>query len=433
MMKKSLFNLIIFIAIISLFGVVFTQVYWVRNALYLKEEQFKGSVLIGMKSVLNQLILLHNDSTLKQIQSPDPCIIEKTHVTDVIRPDRLDSLIRLEMGCMKINKDYEYAVYNKRTGKFSIGSYGQDADKLIYSEHQISINALFSPGDYYMTMYFPNQQAMILKQILGWMLLSAGFIVLVLLSFWYTVSTVFRQKKLSEMKTDFINNMTHEFKTPISTISLAAEMLMKPEVNQSADKVTKYASVVYDENNRLQKQVEQVLQIATIDKGEVKLKLRSVDIHRLLDKATEIFDLQINERNGRIETRYQAEPGEILGDRMHLMNVFSNLIDNAIKYSDKQPFIIITTDSDRQGVYVHVADQGIGIAPQNHPLIFKNLYRVHTGDRHDVKGFGLGLYYVKRLVEMHQGNISVKSEQGKGSTFTVFLPYSSEHNPVSDE
>jgi two-component system phosphate regulon sensor histidine kinase PhoR len=432
-MKKSLFKLIIFIALFSLLGVVFTQVYWVRNALYLKEEQFKGSVLIGMKSVLNQLILLHNDSTLKQIQSPDPCIIEKTHVTDIIRPDRLDSLIRVEMGCMKISKDYEYAIYNKRNGRFAMGRFEKYQDELKNSEHQISISALFSPGDYHMTMYFPNQQVMILRQVLGWMLLSAGFIVMVFLSFWYTVFTVFRQKKISEMKSDFINNMTHEFKTPISTISLAAEMLMKPEVNQSSDKVVRYASVVFDENNRLQKQVEQILQIATIEKGEVKLKLRSVDIHRMLDKATEIFDLQVSERNGRIETRYQAEPCDIMGDRMHLMNVFSNLIDNAIKYSDKQPEIIISTGSDRQGVYVHVSDQGIGIAPQNHQLIFKNLYRVHTGDLHDVKGFGLGLYYVKRMVEMHHGFIKVDSEPGKGSTFTVFLPYPQEHNPVNDE
>jgi two-component system phosphate regulon sensor histidine kinase PhoR len=432
-MKKSLFKLIIFIALFSLLGVVFTQVYWVRNALYLKEEQFKGSVLIGMKSVLNQLILLHNDSTLKQIQSPDPCIIEKTHVTDIIRPDRLDSLIRVEMGCMKISKDYEYAIYNKRNGRFAMGRFEKYQDELKNSEHQISISALFSPGDYHMTMYFPNQQVMILRQVLGWMLLSAGFIVMVFLSFWYTVFTVFRQKKISEMKSDFINNMTHEFKTPISTISLAAEMLMKPEVNQSSDKVVRYASVVFDENNRLQKQVEQILQIATIEKGEVRLKLKTFDLHRILDKTTEIFELQVQEKHGHIETQYLAEPGEIEGDKMHLMNVFSNLIDNAIKYSDKKPEIHIMTESDRKGIYVHVADKGIGIAPENHQLIFKNLYRVHTGDRHDVKGFGLGLYYVKRMVEMHHGFIKVESEPGKGSTFTVFLPYPQEHNPVNDE
>ncbi len=433
LMKKRLFNFFIFIALISLFGVVVTQIYWVKNALFLKEEQFKGSVLIGMKSVLNQLILKHNDSTLRQMTSSSPCVIEKTEVSDIISEYVLDSLIRVEMGCMKISKDYEYVIYNKRNSRMAMGRFKDYTEQLIQSEHQISISPLFSPGEYYLSMYFPNQQGMIIRQMIGWMVLSALFLIVVMFSFWYTITTVLRQKKLSEMKTDFINNMTHEFKTPISTISLASEMLMKPEVITSSEKILKYASVIYDENNRLQKQVEQVLQIAIIDKGEARLKLKDVDLHKLIDKISESFDLQVREKGGSIEIQYLADPSIVAGDRMHLMNVFSNLIDNAIKYSHHAPDINIMTDSDRKGVYIHVADKGIGIAPENQRLIFKNLYRVHTGDVHDVKGFGLGLYYVKKLVEMHNGNIRVDSETGKGSTFTVFLPFKNELNPMSDE
>ncbi|MBS4056212.1 MAG: HAMP domain-containing histidine kinase [Bacteroidales bacterium] len=432
-MKKRLFNYFIIMASVALLGVVITQVYWVSNAMTLKEEQFSGSVRIGMKSVLNQLVLRHNDSTLRQLSSPFPCFIEKTSVSDIIRPAVLDSLIKAEMGCMKISKDYVYAIYNRKTNRMAMGQYDTYREALINSDHQQSIGALISHGDYYLSLYFPNQHSMIIKQMIGWMLLSAALMLVVILSFWYTVNTVFRQKKISEMKTDFINNMTHEFKTPIATISLASEMLMKPEVNESADKIRKYASVIYDENNRLQNQVEQVLQIAILDKGETKLKPREIDVHRLLEKIAENFELQVRGRKGQIGLSLKASNAIITADKMHLMNVFSNLIDNAIKYSPEAPQINLSTTSDQHGIHVHISDKGIGIAPENQHLIFKNLFRVHTGDLHDVKGFGLGLYYVKRLIEMHQGNISVKSETGKGSVFSVFLPYKTNINQPDNE
>ncbi len=241
------------------------------------------------------------------------------------------------------------------------------------------------------------------------------------------------QKKLSEMKTDFINNMTHEFKTPIATISLAAEMLMKPEVSHETERTKKYASVIFKENQRLQDQVEQVLQIAILDKGETKLRIKETDIHRILEKVVESFDMRIRELGGVIRLDLLAEPFTIEGDRMHIYNVFSNLVENAVKYSPQKPQITITSRSDNQGITVSVADKGVGISVENQELIFKNLYRVHTGDVHDVKGFGLGLYYVKKLVEMHGGKIKLQSEPGKGSVFNVFLPYRYSENLKIDD
>lgn len=424
-MRPKLFTFIIIITFISLLGVVFTQVYWVRNAIELKEEHFKHSVRIAMKTVLNRLIESNNDSTLRRLSMNTPCYMEKTNVQDVVKPKVLDSLIKAELGCMQISKGYEYAIYNRRNDKFVMGNFDKYKHQLIESEHQQTIQALFKPGDYYFTMYFPRQQSMIFGQMAKWMLISALFLLIVIFSFWFTIVTIIRQKKLSEMKTDFINNMTHEFKTPIATISLASEMLMKPEVNQSTEKTMKYASVIYNENFRLQNQVEQVLQIAILDNGETKMRMKEVDIHKLIVKTVENFEIKAHEKSAILSMNFKAENQIIAGDRMHLSNVIANLIDNALKYSKENPKIELSSYSDKKGVTIVITDNGIGISPENQHLVFKNLYRVHTGDVHDVKGFGLGLYYVKQIVEMHRGAITLSSQLGIGSKFEIFLPYNS--------
>ena len=427
-MKPKLFTLLIIITFISLLGVVFTQVYWVRNAIELKESHFNHSVRIAMKTVLNRLIESNNDSTLRRLCMASPCYMDKSNILDVVKPKVLDSLIEAELGCMQISKGYEYAIYNRRNDKFVMGNFDKYKQQLLESEHQQTIQALFKPGDYYFTMYFPKQQSLLFGQMVKWMLLSAVFLLIVIFSFWFTIVTIIRQKKLSEMKTDFINNMTHELKTPIATISLASEMLMKPEVNQSALKTMKYASVIYNENFRLQNQVEQVLQIAILDKGEAKMQLKEVDIHKLISKTVENFEIKAIEKSAKITTNFKAENALIAGDRMHLTNVLANLIDNALKYSKDNPQIELSTHSDKKGVTIVISDNGIGISSDNQHLVFKNLYRVHTGDVHDVKGFGLGLYYVKQIVEMHHGSITLTSQLGHGSRFEVFLPYNSLSN-----
>lgn len=434
-MKSRFFNLIIIIAFMSLLGVVFTQVFWVQNAIFLKEDQFRQSVSIAMKSVFNQLLEKNNEAkiTKKSIDDEFTDVDSDQSIFNLIDNRLLDSLIRAEMGCMRINKDYVYGIYNEDDRTFVMGSYDGYTNQLINSTHQQNIKALVSEGNYQFSMFFPFQQGIIYNQIIVWMALSAIFLIIMIFSFWITIKTVLMQKKLSEMKTDFINNMTHEFKTPIATISLAAEMLMKPEVSHETERTKKYASVIFKENQRLQDQVEQVLQIAILDKGETKLRIKETDIHRILEKVVESFDMRIRELGGVIRLDLLAEPFTIEGDRMHIYNVFSNLVENAVKYSPQKPQITITSRSDNQGITVSVADKGVGISVENQELIFKNLYRVHTGDVHDVKGFGLGLYYVKKLVEMHGGKIKLQSEPGKGSVFNVFLPYRySENLKIND-
>lgn len=424
-MKPRLFTILIIITAISLLGVVFTQIFWVNNAIRMKEEHFSQSVRIAMKSVLNHLVESNTDSTLKRMCMPAPCYQNKAELLDVIDPQLFDSLVQAELGCMQIYKGYEYAIYNRRTEKFMLGNYHHYRKEILESEHQQSIRAVFSRGDFYFAFYFPHEQGYVLGHMLKWMILSALFTLVVIFSFWFTIVTMIRQKKLSEMKSDFINNMTHEFKTPIATIQLASEMLMKPEVNQSSEKTMKYASVVYNENYRLQNQVEQVLQMAILDKGGHELRMQETDLHRIILRTVENFEIKAHEKSADIQLHLMAENPVILGDRMHLSNVFANLLDNALKYSVSKPLIEISSRMASNGVTIVIKDNGIGIANENQPLVFKNLYRVHTGDLHDVKGFGLGLYYVKQMVEKHKGKVILRSQLGKGSEFEVFLPLNS--------
>lgn len=422
-MSLRRFNILIVIALLSMIGLVLMQVFWVQNAIRFKEEQFSKSVSIAMKTVLNRIIETNNNIALESISRRQPCGLEKTNINSIIPPRLLDSLLKSELGCMSISKGFEYAIYNRVNNKMAIGNVENMHASLLESEHQQSVEAVFRPGSYYLTLYFPQQTSVVLKQLLGWMFLSALFLVAVMMSLWLTIRTVLRQKKLSQIKTDFINNMTHELKTPLATIAIASEMLLKQDISLSPDKIKKYISIIYSENQRLQSQVEQVLQSAIIDNGELKLVIKEVDINDLVLQTIETFSIQIKALSGSIIADIKAENANIWADSLHITNVFGNLIDNAIKYSPVRPEITVSTKSDAKGITVLVSDKGIGISKHNQKHIFNNMYRVSTGNVHDVKGFGIGLFYAKKMIEKHGGHLSLYSEPGKGSTFVVFLPY----------
>jgi len=420
-MKPKLFTVILIGAFISLLGIVITQVYWVQNAISLKEEHYNNSVRIAMKSVLNSLLEIHNDSTLSNLNTKNSYYPKKTTVSDIISLKVLDSLIKTETSCMKVGDNYEYMIYSTRNHEVAMGNVKNYQAELLVSEHQQSIAALYKPGDYYLSIYFPAQSSVIFWRLAGWILLSVVFLVVVILSFWYTVFTIIRQKRYSQVRTDFINNMTHEFKTPIATISIASQILLKPEVISHQEKALRYAQVITQENKRLQNQVEQILQIALLDKGEVKLNFQPCNIHELLGDLISAFQLRLEEVEGKLSYSFEAQHFTINADSLHLYHTFSNILDNAIKYAKERPDIHIVTKNRHNSLKIIFRDEGIGIAPENHHLIFKNLYRVHTGNVHDVKGFGIGLYYVKHIIQKHGGSIKVKSDLNKGSTFVVNL------------
>ena len=258
--------------------------------------------------------------------------------------------------------------------------------------------------------------------MLPFFLVSGLFTLLIIGGFYYTINTILQQKKLSEIKNDFINNMTHELKTPISTISLACEALADPDMQKSDNSRNKFVGMIKEENKRLGVLVENVLKTAVLDQGKMKFKLEEIDIHHLIEKVLKSFELQLNTASGSIERKLHAQNNIVKGDKIHLTNVFYNLVDNAIKYTNSKPEITIRTVDDDEALKIEIIDNGIGISKENQKKIFDQLYRVPKGNLHDVKGFGLGLHYVKVIAEKHLGKIFVESTLGKGSTFTILLP-----------
>ena len=402
-----------------------TQLFWVKNALALREEQFNHRVSIALKSIVNQLSEYKRDTNQVMSMSgcKPGCSMIEGNIVSFINPVYLDSVVRDEFSNMNIQLDYEYGIFRISDNHFVMGKCENYKNKIIKSEHFTSLSCLWKPNSYILSVYFPQEENLLIRQMSGWLLLSGIFLLIVIFSFSYVILSLVRQKKLSEMKTDFVNNLTHEFKTPISTISLASEMLLKPDVNELPEKTTKYANIIYDENNRLKNQVEQVLQIAVLDKGSFKLKKKEMDIHEIIEIAVDNFEMQVKQRGGQIIIQLDASKSTFFADTVHITNIIHNLMDNATKYSPDKPEIKISTRNERNGILVSVEDKGIGISRENQKHIFKKFYRVHTGNIHDVKGFGLGLYYVNTIVEAHGGSIRLFSELKKGTRFEIYFPF----------
>lgn len=274
----------------------------------------------------------------------------------------------------------------------------------------------------YLIISFPGEKAYVLQSMWRFLLPTGVFILLIIFCFYVIIQTIFQQKRLSDMKTDFINNMTHELKTPISTISLATEVLKDASVSHRKENYDRFLNVIQEENNRLHDQVQKVLQIAKMDKGEFKTNKTQINLHRMIEKVSENINLQVEARGGSIELHLNAEDPIIEADEMHIKNVITNLLDNANKYSLEKPKIILNTWNKNGGIYLNVIDHGIGMNKATQKRIFEKFYRVPTGNIHDVKGFGLGLSYVKTVVNAHRGQINVDSDLGKGSKFEVYLP-----------
>lgn len=327
----------------------------------------------------------------------------------------IDSILRHEFHARGVQTEYTFSIMDHGSS--------QRNDPYTATPYKVALapeNILAPPK--FLSVYFPDKQSYLLRS--SWMMLSASLLLVIVLisSFYYFVNTILQQKKLSVMKNDFINNMTHEFKTPISTINLACEVLGDKTVDIPKERSDRYVGVISEENKRLGKLVENILQTAVLDKGEFKLNLTPVDLHQVISQATGNIQLQVEQRDGRIIQQLNATQHLLEADRTHLTNVIYNLLDNAVKYSDQKPEILLSTRDHAQGIELRVTDNGIGISRENQKKIFEKLYRVPTGNIHNVKGFGLGLSYVKAVVEKHGGSVDVESAPGKGSTFIIYLP-----------
>ncbi|MFN4145565.1 MAG: sensor histidine kinase [Runella sp.] len=352
-------------------------------------------------------------------------LFSKRPVEERINRFVLDSLLRKSLYERGISIGYEFAIRNSahQTILFSTNSFEADHSRTPLFSATLFPNEINNiPSQ--LLVYFPERRSFILHNM-GFLLASSLALLLVFLGcFYVAVSTIIKQKKLSDIKNDFINNMTHEFKTPLSTISLAVNMAHEHTASAHSPHhhLQRYLGIIQAETQRLGNHVEKVLQMALLDRGEIKLRPTSVHIHDLLERVLNHFSLQLEQRNADITLQLEAEQEIIEADEVHLTNILTNLIDNATKYSPDSLCLHIATQSDESSIKISVSDRGQGMTPEQLSKIFEPFYRVPTGNLHDVKGFGLGLSYVKKMIEAHGGSIEVKSKPKEGSTFTIYLP-----------
>lgn len=335
----------------------------------------------------------------------------------------INEIVKEELEKENIRLSFVYGVYFPFTGNLIYCDTSHYKNQLLSSGFVYSLFPNFKLAKpVYLILKFPGEKEYLFTR-LSWMLaLSIILIIVLIWSFYFITRNIYRQKKLGEMKNDFINNMTHEFKTPVSTISLACEALRDQDVDKSATLIEDYLKIIEEENRRLGKLSEQILQTAVIDKGHLYLYFESLSFHDLVLQIVENYKPAIKQRSGILATKLLASNPVIVGDKSHLYNVISNLVDNGIKYSREKPEIEILTRDDNNTFTVSIQDKGVGISKSNQKKIFDKLYRVPTGNIHNVKGFGLGLSYVKYIVERHQGTVTVESEINKGSQFIITLP-----------
>lgn len=335
----------------------------------------------------------------------------------------LDSIIRFELLQKGISAQFIFNVFPTKDLPENFASLTGLEQALITSPYKINLSPdnVFIPPQY-LSVHFPKENSYLLHSMWLLLVVSIVFMLALIFSFYYTISTIFKQKKLSEIKNDFISNMTHELKTPIATISIASEMLKDNTISADSNNRKKYANIIFTENKRLANHVEQVLQIAKLENGELELNKADRHLHLIIESVAERFLLQLEELGGEIILDLEAKNDIFKVDELHFSNMINNLIDNAIKYNDKQPLIKINTYNIITGIVIEVSDNGIGLTKENQAKIFDKFYRVSKGNVHDVKGFGLGLSYVMSIVKGHLGEISVESKLKEGTKFKIQIP-----------
>ncbi len=422
-MSQKTIRLVILFAAISLLGIGGFQLFWVNKAFNLESKQFDERVFVALSNVARTVQKVNKDTS--DLYAPVQQISSNFYIVstnDTLQPFLLENILSKEFENRNIKTDFEFVIYDCFTDSIVFGKnvpLKKDDKSFI---NFASKNERWTESTHYFGVFFPEKSSYIISAMDFW-IFSSAFILIVLLFFSYTIWIILKQKRIDEIKTDFINNMTHELKTPISTISLSIDVLGSDSILQNPERLKTYARIIKEENNRLKSQVEKVLQLASIESSSISLEKTTFDVHELLISTINSFEVILSKRNGKINTHFNAEIGHINGDQFHIGNVFFNLIDNAIKYTTDNPVITIETETNAQGITLHFKDNGIGIAEKDQKHIFDKFYRVTDGDLHDVKGFGLGLNYSLTMIKLHNGFIKLKNNSPHGSIFSLFFPF----------
>jgi two-component system phosphate regulon sensor histidine kinase PhoR len=415
-MEIKKLNIIITLGFVAIIGILIAQLLWTRQAYNLENKKFDQKVNIALMEVVEKLSGGETSFTENPVQniSNDYYVV---NINNEFHPEVLEHYLKTEFTRFQINTDYVYALYNCHSDKMIYGKY--------ISTHQESPNnkAIKFPKHknlvYYFSIRFPDKTTYLISSLRFWYVLTFALIV-ILLVYVYSIYTIIQQKKFSELQRDFINNMTHEFKTPLSSILLASEALTKQELIKENPKLQTYTSIITDQSYKLNNHIEKILNIAKNDASGLSLKPQKIV---LLPFIQEIADT-IKHKNENISIQIDVDSNiSIIADEFHFTNIIYNILDNSIKYCETNPQINISSIKDSKGLYLKFKDNGMGIPAKNIPHIFDKFYRVNTKKSDEVNGFGLGLFYVKKIVQQHNWKISVENNTDKGITITLFLPF----------
>jgi two-component system phosphate regulon sensor histidine kinase PhoR len=423
-MRASTVKIIIFVSSFALLGLIFTQTFWIREEIMLSRKQFDHRADNALADVVEELRSPGDTMPRCTMQSLPGCAMgcNVTDIMAVIDTAKLSALMAKYINYHRLDGHYYYAIVKTSNDSAVYRSPQYPALNTASNPYKACLSCLWKNDYYHLALFFPQKNRVVfLKQVI-WLGLTLAFLIIIIFGVTVIIITYLRQKKLSEMKNDFINNITHEFKTPVSTIALAAEVLMKAEPQKHHDRVSRYARIIYDENERMRKQVERVLEIAQQDHDEIKLNPVSFDLHELLNSMIPNICLEKSEKEVKVDYHLQSSNPVIEADIMYVSGIINNITENALKYTRGEPSLSVITADFAEGILLSFIDNGIGMSKESLTHVFDKFYRVPTGNVHNVKGFGLGLYYARQMAEAHNGFIKATSELNKGSRFDVYIP-----------
>lgn len=416
-MKQNRTYLFIAIPSLALVMVLIIQVNWIFQTARIKEELFNEKARIVLSRTTEALgsdkvtCGKISDRVSQNGSAESPTQLGRDEI------EKIDSLFNHYMRLYNIHIDYSFEVIKPKSfatvGEKGIANYS----------YQQSLKEVSGKNTFELKLIFPDKKQYIIAEMGTLFITSLLLILIVLVLFWRTILSLLKEKAISEHTTDFLNNMTHEFKTPLTNIALAGKMMVKETTIKQEDKLKHYASIILEENEKLRLQVEQVLSMTALERGEIPLHKTTLNMHTIIQDALNCMGIQIEHRQGMVIVNLNADKFVVAGDKTHLTNVLCNLIDNALKYTHHKPELTIETVNSDKWLNIIASDKGTGIDKVYHKRVFDKFFRVPTGDVHDVKGFGLGLAYIKKIMQLHGGGIEMQSEKGKGTLFILTLPY----------
>ena len=455
-MKRNSIGFVIIMATISVVGILFIQFFFLKNSYDLNEKQFHQLTTSALRSVASQINEYNAKLFHHEVKPNEGGQVEQisnnyyvVNVNDVIDPNLLEHFLETEFKKRNLNLTYEFAIYDCNSGKMvhgnlvkydsippkikaekSFDSASCSMEEIMFDKQYNNVKTKVEKKKkacnlptcekftYYFGVHFPDRSQFYSSRLLTWYFFN-GILFFVVIFFGYALYVIIKQKQLSEIQKNFINNLTHEFKTPIASIDLAAKVLSNPKICEQPERLAEYVKIVGQQNKRLSAQVEKLLQMATIEKTKLQLNLEQIELNQFISESILEFKNSQNGRAYSVTLESVLENVLILADKLHFSNLIFNVLDNAIKYCDVTPEIVIRIEEDRNHYFILFDDNGIGIPPNDRKKIFNRFYRVPTGNVHDVKGFGLGLDYVKKIVQRHGWQIKVIDNRRKGSTFIV--------------